>query len=150
MAPNTNVVLLILVWYGASVFAIMTSKMVMQEAPLPFSLCMMQFLVATFVSGAAILLQGGWPKPIGPEFSTLGKTSLSYTLGFMLTNVGFSLLSAPFVETVKSSEPITTVLLASFFLGEVDSLRSYLSLIPIILGVAAASMSFTTTETRDL
>ena len=38
----------------------------------------------------------------------LWKIAASYTMGFMLTNVAFSLSSAPFVETIKSSEPITT------------------------------------------
>ena len=56
-----------------------------------------------------------------------------------LTNVAFSLSSAPFVETVKSSEPITTVVLAFFLLGERETPRSLACLLFVIVGVALAS-----------
>ena len=47
---------------------------------------------------------------------------------------------APFVETIKSSEPITTVLLAFVLLGETETALSYVCLLPIVGGVALASM----------
>lgn len=56
-----------------------------------------------------------------------------------LTNVAFSLSSAPFVETVKSSEPITTVVLAFFLLGERETPKSLACLLFVIVGVALAS-----------
>ena len=138
---NGTVLLLVVVWYGASVCAITTSKMSMQLAPLPFCLCFAQFTVATVASALGIFATTGKPpSSLGPAATTLARLSTSYTFGFMFTNVGFSLSSAPFVETVKSSEPISTVLLAYLLLGEVDSLPTYLCLVPIVAGVAAASM----------
>lgn len=59
--------------------------------------------------------------------------------GSRLTNVAFSLSSAPFVETVKSSEPITTVVLAFFLLGERETPKSLACLLFVIVGVALAS-----------
>jgi len=53
--------------------------------------------------------------------------------------VAFSLSSAPFVETVKSSEPITTVVLAFFLLGERETPKSLACLLFVIVGVALAS-----------
>lgn len=134
-------VVLVGVWYVASVVAISTSKLSMQIAKVPFTLCLFQFLTAAFISRVACGLQSSPPGALKEEFSSVGKVAASYTGGFMLTNVAFSLASAPFVETVKSSEPITTVILALLLLGEKESLRSLLCLLPVIGGVALASMS---------
>jgi solute carrier family 35 protein E1 len=54
--------------------------------------------------------------------------------------VAFSLSSAPFVETIKSSEPITTVVLAYLLLGERETSKSLACLVPVMVGVALASM----------
>lgn len=45
-------------------------------------------------------------------------------------------MSAAFAETVKSSEPISTILIGMLFLSEYVSLRTYSTLIPICSGVA--------------
>jgi solute carrier family 35 protein E1 len=44
-------------------------------------------------------------------------------------------VSAGFAETVKSAEPISTILIGLFFFRETSSLRTYLTLVPICLGV---------------
>jgi len=134
-----KVVILVVLWYATSILAITTSKLSMQIAPVPFCLCLMQCLTATFIS-AVVRKFLGVARGVGEESPILWKTSVTYTLGFIFTNLGFSLATAPFVETVKSSEPISTVLLAFFLLGEVDSVRTYTCLIPIVIGVAMASL----------
>jgi len=53
--------------------------------------------------------------------------------------LAFSLANASFVETVKSGEPISTVVLAYFLLGELERTSTYASLLPVVLGVAMAS-----------
>eukprot|EP00401_Gymnodinium_catenatum_P018408 CAMPEP_0117576140 /NCGR_PEP_ID=MMETSP0784-20121206/62629_1 /TAXON_ID=39447 /ORGANISM="" /LENGTH=282 /DNA_ID=CAMNT_0005375353 /DNA_START=93 /DNA_END=941 /DNA_ORIENTATION=- len=114
--------------------------MSMQLAPVPFCLCFVQFSIATLMSFTACRFSAG-VLPVGGEWRVLSKTSFTYTAGFICTNLAFSLAGAPFVETVKSSEPITTVILAFGLLGEVDSLMTYAMLLPIMAGVAMASMS---------
>lgn len=47
-------------------------------------------------------------------------------------------VTAAFAETIKSSEPISTVLIGLFFLNESASLRTYLTLLPICVGVGVA------------
>lgn len=134
-----KVVILTALWYGTSILAITTSKLSMQIAPVPFCLCLLQCLTATFIS-AVVRKFLGVARGVGDESPILWKTSITYTLGFIFTNLGFSLATAPFVETVKSSEPISTVLLAFFLLGEVDAVQTYACLIPIVIGVAMASL----------
>lgn len=49
-----------------------------------------------------------------------------------------SAVSAAFAETIKASEPISTVLLGAIFLHDSNSLRTYITLLPICIGVAIA------------
>merc|ERR1712194_425195 len=133
-------VLLIVLWYVSSMFAITTSKLTMQAAKVPLVLCVVQFTTATVVSGMVLAVQGlsaGLPDRKGKV--VLGSTALTYTLGFFFTNLAFSLANASFVETVKSGEPISTVVLAYFLLGEVERTATYASLLPVVIGVGMAS-----------
>ena len=67
---------------------------------------------------------------------------LVYTLGFCLTNGAFGAVNASLVDTVKAGEPIATVVLTLLFLpGEKVTLPIFLSLLPIVAGVAVSSMS---------
>ena len=61
-ARRVPVILLVAVWYGASCFAITTSKMAMQIAPAPFSLCLCQFLVAALISRVTMTLHSHAPR----------------------------------------------------------------------------------------
>ena len=55
--------------------------------------------------------------------------------------VGFLEAAGDQRKTVKSSEPLTTVLLAVLLIGEVESLAPYAMLLPIVLGVGLASFT---------
>lgn len=50
-------------------------------------------------------------------------------------------MTAAFAETIKSSEPISTVLIGLLFLSEGVSTRTYLTLLPICLGVGISCYS---------
>jgi len=142
MPPNASAVvtvLLVIGWYATSMVAITTSKLTMEAARVPLVLCSVQFLSATLLSGAAMALQGTPRRFPGKEFTLLGGVSSTYTLGFFFTNLAFSLANASFVETIKSGEPISTVVLAYVLLNEVERASTYASLVPVVLGVALAS-----------
>ncbi len=47
----------------------------------------------------------------------------------------FPTVSAGFAETIKSGEPISTILIGLFFFNEGTTVRTYLTLVPICLGV---------------
>jgi solute carrier family 35 protein E1 len=64
------------------------------------------------------------------------RIAISYTFGFIFTNIAFSIVTASFAETVKSAEPLSSVFLGYFFYREGTSIQTYLSLIPICTGVA--------------
>ena len=68
---------------------------------------------------------------------------LCFSSGFVLTNMSFFLSSAPAVETVKSAEPITSALIATF--GGVDTITLSESgcLALLIFGVLLSTVSGT-------
>ena len=83
-------------------------------------------------------------KPMPAELQNWGFYRLVcvYTLGFCLTNGAFGAVNASLVDTVKAGEPIATVILTLLFLpGEKVTLPIFLSLLPIVAGVAVSSMS---------
>ena len=62
--------------------------------------------------------------------------ALSYCLGFVCTNISFSLVSANFAETIKAGEPLSSALLGYAVLHQAYSLYSYGCLLVICLGVS--------------
>ena len=65
-----------------------------------------------------------------------------YTLGFCLTNGSFGKVNASFVDTIKAGEPIATVLLTLIAMpDEKVTALVFLSLLPIVGGVATSSLS---------
>jgi len=115
---DTITIVLVILWYSSSMLAITTSKMTMQAAPVPLVLCSAQFAIAAIISGAVLTLgETGTKMSNGQEGSMLAGISITYTLGVFFTNFVFSLAHASFVETVKSSEPISAVVLAYIMLG---------------------------------
>ena len=70
----------------------------------------------------------------------LYKIAISYTCGFLFTNIAFSVVTTSFAETVKSGEPISSVIMAFFVLREIESLPTYLCLVPICIGVACSCL----------
>jgi solute carrier family 35, member E1 len=136
--PNKDVFVLgaiVLGWYTTAIVAITTSKQILNAIPLPFSLCFSQFLCASIIT--RILLQFYPSRPIARKNRSLViQIAVSYTLGFIFTNVAFSFANANFAETIKSGEPVSSVILGYFIINEVSSRLTYATLIPICIGVA--------------
>ena len=130
---------LVCVWYLASIIAVWTAKLVLRELPCPATLCAVQFAVAVVGSGMAVppaacgLLHGK------AEVGLVRKIALAYTLGFLLTNAAIAIAAPSFVETLKASEPLSTVAMASLMLGEHERWPTLVALLPIVIGVAMAS-----------
>ena len=71
----------------------------------------------------------------------LYKTAISYAAGFVFTNMAFSVTTASMAETIKSTEPISSVVLGYFILNEVESIGTYASLVPVCVGVAVSCIN---------
>lgn len=66
-----------------------------------------------------------------------------HTVGNLLTNVSLGAVAVSFTHTIKALEPFFSVLLSAVFLGEPADAWVIATLIPIIGGVAGASLTET-------
>ena len=110
---------MVVCWYAASVMALVTAKLSVTALHVPLALCASQFVAATVLTSVLLAV---WPQP-QPQASRRAaaitrQLAASYTAGFVLTNFALARAPAPFIETVKAGEPITTVALAALLLGE--------------------------------
>ena len=131
-----------LIWYSSSVLAVVTSKQVLSLLPFPITLCLFQFQTAAallsvvskyFFEAADDCSQDNITASV-----TKRKIALSYTFGFILTNFAYQIVAPSFVESVKAAEPISSALLSFLMLGQINSCRTYATLVPVCLGVALA------------
>ena len=149
---------MVLIWYSFAVAAVTLSKKIMLEVQLPNMLCTCQFLSASIATkmledvmghGGGVGGKGGGGDGAEghavdrsaryrlPNFTwLLAQIAVSYTFGFIFTNMAFSVVTASFAETVKSAEPISSVIMGFFVLKEEATLATYLTLIPICAGVS--------------
>ena len=137
----TLVSLLVLVWYTAASLSISSSKVILSAFSFPFTLCTIQFLLGGVIAATVRLLL---PPPQHvqdkkqpePPFLWIVLISFSYTLGFVFTNIAFSLVHVSFAETIKAAEPISSVLIGFIILNENNNWQTYASLIPICAGIS--------------
>lgn len=122
---------LVAAWYMSSVVAILTAKLTLKAVHVPYLLCLLQLAVAT----ALQLLYLAWLPSASGKPCVLGKDrklvfliALVYSLGFAFTNLALASSAPAAVETLKSAEPVATVVLALLLLGERERLLTYVSL----------------------
>jgi len=149
ITPTTLV--FIIVWYVTGALTNSTSKQTLslfKGDSKPFlSLTLVQHLAASVCGAFAIRVLRIKPwKSMPPEAMNIGfyRLLFVYTAGFCLTNGSFGKVNASFVDTIKAGEPIATVLLTVICLpGETVTPLVFLSLLPIVAGVATSSLSDT-------
>lgn len=132
---------LVFVWYFFAVVSITTSKQILNVAPYPYTLCTMQFTLA-FIISRSVAVSMKMLRPLDKAATPLlVAIAVTYSLGFIFTNLAFSIVPASFAETVKSSEPITSVIFGYVFYSEFLSMKAYATLLPICIGVATSCFS---------
>jgi solute carrier family 35, member E1 len=107
----------------------------------PFTITAFQFLV-----GSVIGL--GWFVASGTKIDTSKDTlkavlplAAVHAVANLLTNVSLGRVAVSFTHTIKAMEPVFSVVMSSMFLGAPVDLWVLASLVPIIGGVAGASLS---------
>ena len=75
------------------------------------------------------------------SLKAIAPLAIVHTLGNVLTNVSLGKVAVSFTHTIKAMEPFFSVLLSSLFLGDVPSAAVIATLVPIVGGVAAASVT---------
>lgn len=137
-----TVILLCIIWYAISSSSNVVGKLVLNNFPYPMTLTMVQLLSIVVLSGPSFNFWGV-RKHVDISKKYYLKLIVPLALGKFLITVfsDVSILKVPvsYAHTVKATLPLFTVILSRIFVGEKQSLSVYLSLVPIISGVAVAT-----------
>ncbi|RAR02746.1 TPT-domain-containing protein [Stemphylium lycopersici] len=149
---SPRLILLCGVWYMTSIFTNMSSKAILTALPKPITLTTIQF---AFVSGWCLILAmfaRKYPRmKQAMPFLKYGIRSPSRELimatmpltcfqigGHILSADATSRIPVSLVHTIKGLSPLLTVMAYSIFFKIQYSLPTYLSLVPLTLGVVLA------------
>ena len=127
-------------WYILSVVYSVKNKQAHIALGLPLSIATAQ------VGGGAVVAALLWglrirtpPKLSSAAFRTLLPIGLFHGIGHLTGVLATALGSVSFVQVVKSAGPFWACILSGIFLGQRNSRRVWLSLVPVVGGVGLAS-----------
>lgn len=145
------------IWYATSILTNTSSKAILTALPRPVTLTIIQFLLVSFwciflawlakrnssVRNAMPVLKNGIRKPSKDLImATLPLTAFQIG-GHILNSDAMSRIPVSLVHTIKGLSPLMTVLAYRAFFDVKYSTPTYLSLVPLTLGVImACSASF--------
>ena len=131
-------------WYACNIVFNICNKQVLGAYPFPLTSTLWQF--AAGVAFMALLQITGIHRLNKDSLTmeslkAIAPLAIVHTLGNVLTNVSLGKVAVSFTHTIKAMEPFFSVLLSSLFLGDVTSAAVIATLVPIVGGVAAASVT---------
>jgi len=133
----------VLAWYGFNVFFNLLNKSIYKYLPLPWFVSAIHVIVGTLycaVSYAVGAKKASFDRPVNQEeLKLLAPGAMMHAVGHCLTNVSFFMVAISFTHTVKTLEPVFSVVMSNLVLGQATSVPVMMSLIPIMGGVALAS-----------
>ncbi|KAF3784962.1 Phosphoenolpyruvate/phosphate translocator 2 [Nymphaea thermarum] len=129
-------------WYLFNIYFNIYNKQVLKVYHFPITITNLQFAV-----GSVIVLfmwtTGLYKKPkiSGSQLLAILPLAVVHTMGNLFTNMSLGKVAVSFTHTIKAMEPFFSVLLSAIFLGEFPTVWVVASLMPIVGGVALASMT---------
>ncbi|MED6120465.1 Palmitoyl-protein thioesterase 1 [Stylosanthes scabra] len=129
-------------WYLFNIYFNIYNKQVLKVYHFPVTVTLVQFAVGTvlvsFMWGLNLYKR---PKITGAQLAAILPLALVHTLGNLFTNMSLGKVAVSFTHTIKAMEPFFSVVLSAMFLGEMPTPWVVGSLVPIVGGVALASVT---------
>ncbi|XP_021718921.1 triose phosphate/phosphate translocator, non-green plastid, chloroplastic-like [Chenopodium quinoa] len=129
-------------WYLFNIYFNIYNKQVLKAFHYPVTVTLIQFAVGS------VLVIFMWmfnlykkPKVSAGQLAAILPLAVVHTLGNLFTNMSLGKVAVSFTHTIKAMEPFFSVLLSAAFLGENPTPWVVLSLLPIVGGVALASVT---------
>lgn len=129
-------------WYLFNIYFNIYNKQVLKVYPYPVTVTAVQFAVGT------VLVSLMWglnlykrPKLSGSQLAAIVPLAAVHTLGNLFTNMSLGKVAVSFTHTIKAMEPFFSVILSAMFLGEKPTPWVVACLLPIVGGVALASVT---------
>ncbi|KAK4046984.1 hypothetical protein OIV83_005670 [Microbotryomycetes sp. JL201] len=116
------------------------NKLVLQGFPFAWTLTAIQMLGGTL--GTQVALARGFftqARLTTREGMIMIAFSVLYTVNIAVSNLSLGLVSVPFHQVVRAMTPLFTIILAASLYGKRHSRDTYLSLIPVVMGVVFAT-----------
>ncbi|XP_008216833.1 solute carrier family 35 member E1 homolog [Nasonia vitripennis] len=141
-----TIVFLCLLWYVVSSSSNVVAKALLSDFPYPMTVTMVQLTTITLLSGPLFNLWGvrktsstliTWSY----YFKLIVPLALGKFLGNVLSHVSIWKVPVSYAHTVKATMPLFTVVLSRLILREHQTGKVYLSLVPIVAGVAIATLT---------
>ncbi|KAI9078084.1 hypothetical protein K1719_040009 [Acacia pycnantha] len=130
------------IWYVLNIYFNIYNKQVLKVYPFPATVTAFQFGYTSLMV-TLIWTLNLYPKPkiSRSQLVAIFPLAVAHTIGNLLTNISFGKVAVSFTHTIKALEPLFTVVLSTLFLREQPTLWVVSSLVPIVGGVALASMT---------
>jgi len=129
-------------WYLFNIWFNIYNKKALKAFPYPLTCTAIQFGVGSLMALTTWLLRiHPRPQIDADTIKNISPLAVVHSLGNTLTNVSLGRVAVSFTHTIKAMEPFFSVLLSAMFLGEKATAPVLLTLLPIVGGVAAASVS---------
>ncbi|KAK1268794.1 hypothetical protein QJS04_geneDACA008297 [Acorus gramineus] len=129
-------------WYFLNVIFNILNKKIYNYFPYPYFVSVIHLFVG--VVYCLVSWTVGLPKraPIDSNLlKLLIPVALCHALGHVTSNVSFAAVAVSFTHTIKALEPFFNASASQFILGQPIPLTLWLSLAPVVLGVAMASLT---------
>ncbi|MCJ1259600.1 suppressor of loss of ypt1 [Lignoscripta atroalba] len=149
---SVRLIILCLIWYMSSALTNTSSKSILNAFPKPVTLTLIQFAFVSFwclffaylahisptLRATIPALKHGIRYPSREVISTTLPLALFQLVGHILSSFATSKIPVSLVHTIKGLSPLFTVLAYRFLFRIHYSRSTYLSLIPLTLGVILA------------
>jgi len=135
---------LCLCWYMVSSANGVFGKWILSEFPHPMTLTLVQLAAITAFSGPALKFLRVRPTSGLSKrhyWRMIVPLAVAKFLASVFAHVSIWKVPVSYAHTVKASMPLFTVALSKLLHGEKHSGRTYISLCPIVLGVAIATVT---------
>ncbi|XP_067137580.1 solute carrier family 35 member E1 homolog [Centruroides vittatus] len=140
-----HVIVLCVIWYAVSSGNGVIGKTVLNDLPYPMTVTMVQLLTVTVGCGPMIALTGIQTHHVSITWNHYIKFIVPLACAKFFSSVSshISIWKVPvsYAHTVKATMPLFTVILSRIIIGEKQTIKVYLSLIPIIIGVIIATIT---------
>ena len=129
-------------WYVYNIVFAIANKQTLNALPYPWFLSWMQIAIGSAMMGLAWATKVVKYQEVSlAQIAALVPVSVFHLIGHVSACVSFSKSAVSFTSVVKAAEPGFSVVIQQLFFGEAFSGLVWLSLLPIIGGVAIASMT---------
>jgi len=145
-ASTITALVAILSWYATNIFTVVLNKYLFEmiEFKFPFTLTAIHMLVSTIGSVIALKIFQVVPFQAIPRekmMKSIVPLGAVFCVNIILGNISLRWIPVSFMQTVKSLVPAFTVLLQTIVLHQYSSKMTYFSLVPVVGGVALASLT---------